>query len=290
MNILYITYLLNGLLMLALPIGLGVYLTRRFGWGWRLWWIGAGTFVFSQVGHIPFNAGLTALFQNNILPPPPDAWKLPFNAVVLGLSAGLWEEIARYATYRWWVKDARTWRKGVLLGAGHGGIEAIILGLLVLLAYVNMSIAAQMDLTGLVPADQLALAQQQVSAYWSAPWYATLLGALERAFTLPFHIAASLLVLQAFTRKQIRWLWLAVGWHALVDAGAVYVVGMWGVYAAEVWVAVSALANLALIYRLYRPEPPEPIGGLRPLPDLQTLPPLAEPEESTENLDETRYN
>jgi hypothetical protein len=239
--------------MLALPIGLGVYLTRRFGWGWRLWWIGAGTFVFSQVGHIPFNAGLTALFQNNILPAPPDAWKLPFNAVVLGLSAGLWEEIARYATYRWWVKEARTWRKGVLLGAGHGGIEAIILGLLVLLAYVNMSIAAQMDLTGLVPADQLALAQQQISAYWSAPWYASLghwSAPSPRPSTSPPDA-----VLQAFTRKQIRWLWLAVAgtpWWML----ALCISSVCGAAMRLKCGGGLGAGQPGAIYRLYRPEPP----------------------------------
>jgi uncharacterized membrane protein YhfC len=48
----FIAHLLNGLLMILLPIGLGIYLTRKLSLGWRLWWIGAGTFVLSQVGHI----------------------------------------------------------------------------------------------------------------------------------------------------------------------------------------------------------------------------------------------
>ena len=62
MDLLIITRLLNWLLMIGLPVGLGVYLTRRFRLGWRLWWIGAATFVLSQVGHIPFNWILTRLF------------------------------------------------------------------------------------------------------------------------------------------------------------------------------------------------------------------------------------
>jgi hypothetical protein len=36
MTILYITYALNGLLMIAMPIALAVYLTRYFKTGWRL--------------------------------------------------------------------------------------------------------------------------------------------------------------------------------------------------------------------------------------------------------------
>ena len=58
-NILLFSYPLNGLLMITLPIALGIYLTRRFQLGWRLWWIGGATFVISQVGHLPFNSSHT---------------------------------------------------------------------------------------------------------------------------------------------------------------------------------------------------------------------------------------
>src|SRR5512146_2676712 len=131
MDILVVTRLLNGLLMIGLPVALGFFLTRRFHLGWRLWWIGAATFIISQVGHIPFNWIFTRLFALKYLPTPPAEWSLVFNAVFLGLSAGLFEELARAGVYRWWADDARSWRKGVLLGAGHGGVEAIILGALV---------------------------------------------------------------------------------------------------------------------------------------------------------------
>ena len=70
-------HLLNGLLMVGMPIGLGFFLARRVVTGttgqsgWRLWWIGAAGFVISQIGHIPFNFFLTWLFQQHILPAPP---------------------------------------------------------------------------------------------------------------------------------------------------------------------------------------------------------------------------
>jgi len=85
-----IAHPLNAILMIALPVVLGILLERKFHLGWGLWWIGAGTFIFSQVGHIPFNIGLTALFQRGVLPSPPQSWTLVFNAAILGLSAGLW--------------------------------------------------------------------------------------------------------------------------------------------------------------------------------------------------------
>ncbi len=280
MDLITFTHLLNGLLMIAMPVSLGIFLVRRFQLSWRLWWIGAGTFFLSQVGHIPFNTALTVLFQRGILPSPPFEWKLPFNAILLGLSAGLWEELSRYAAYRWWAKDARTWRRGILLGAGHGGLEAIILGLLVLLTLVSMVTARNSDLSKLVTPQQLELAQQQVNTYWNSSWYLTLFGALERAFTIPVQIALSVLVLQAFTRGHIRWLFAAIGWHALVDALAVFFVSTQGVYFTEALIGVEALVSIAFIFFLRQPEPAPPEES--PLPEPPQIIELPEVGETIE--------
>ncbi|MCI0519959.1 MAG: YhfC family intramembrane metalloprotease [Chloroflexi bacterium] len=290
MYTLYITHALNGILMIALGVGLGFALTRRFNAGWRLWWIGGGVFVLSQVGHIPFNIVLTTAFQRGWLPSPPPDWYLPFNAVVLGLSAGLWEEILRWAGYRWWAKDARTSRKGALMGAGHGGMEAILLGVMVLLTFGAMTAIRNLDLSTLVPAEQLGALQQQVSAYWSIPWYLTLVGALERAFTLVVHISFSVLVLQGFLRSQARWLWLAVLWHALVDAAAVYGAGAWGVYNAEILVALAALISLWIIKALWQPEPMEVEQALPAQDEVLPGGAFAAIEETERNLDESRFD
>jgi uncharacterized membrane protein YhfC len=296
MDVLLDAHLYNALLMIAIPVVLGFYLTRRFGFGVRLWWIGAAGFVLSQVGHIPFNALLTQLFQNGVLPPPPVEWRLPFNALVLGLSAGLWEELTRAGIFRWWAKDARSWRKGVLLGAGHGGSEAILLGVLVLVTFFNMVVLRNMDLSQVVPPEQLDLTRQGVQDYWSAPWHMVMLGALERALTIPSQIAFSVLVLQAFTRGRSYWVALAVLYHTVLDAAVVYLGGVWAgqpwaFYALEGVIAVFAAISIALIFLLRRPEPlevpapaaavPEPLPGIKP-EDVQL-------EVTEEDLDRSRY-
>jgi uncharacterized membrane protein YhfC len=291
-NILFFTYPLNGLLMIALPIVLGIYLTHRFEMSWRLWWIGGATFVISQVGHIPFNRLLTYLFQEGILPAPAENWKLAFNTILLGLSAGVWEETSRYAVYRWWAKDARTWCKGVLMGAGHGGIEAILLAALVFYAFIQMVVLREMDLSTVVPAEQLDLLSQQVSAYWSTPWYASLLGALERSFAIPTHIALSVIVLQVFIRGKLRWLLLAIGWHAFANAIALYILAIWGAYASEAALAVIALIDLWIIFALRTTEPPSlqitPSHPPDSAPRQEVR--ISEMEETPENLERTRYN
>ncbi len=284
----FLAHLLNGLLMILLPIGLGIYLTHRFHLGWRLWWIGAGTFILSQIGHIPFNYGVTALFESGVLPKPPLTWAPIFNAVVLGLSAGLWEELARYAAYRWWAKDTRWWGKGLLLGAGHGGIEAIILGGLVLATFINMVAIRSLDLSNLVTPEQLPAAQQQITAYWSMPWFLAFMASLERCWAIIFHMAASLLVLQVFIRRQTGWLWLAVGWHAFLDAAAVYSSRLWQPVLVEALLGVVAIVNLWIIFSLRQPEPIV-LEEVAASPVTTGIEHLNDVEGTTENLDQTRY-
>jgi len=288
--------LFSGLLMIAFPVVLALFLTRRFSLGWRLWWIGAATFILSQVGHIPFNALLTLLFQRGILPAPPASWNPAFNAVILGLSAGLWEELSRTAVYRWWATDARSWRKGVLLGAGHGGVEAIILGLLVLVTFVNMLVMRGIDLSTLIPPEQLDLARQQVEAYWAVPWYLGILGFVERLFTVPFHIALSVIVLQAFTRRQPAWVALAVFWHAAIDALVVYLSAVWAgqswsSYALEAVIGANRLLALLVLFLLRRPELQEPAAELAQVPPAGPVPQEAiKLEGSDEKLDDSRFS
>lgn len=277
--------------MFAIPILLAFYLTRKFKLGWRLWWIGAGAFVISQLGHIPFNIMLSRLFQIGMLEVPQGFNQLLFNAILLGLSAGIWEEGTRYATYRWWAKDARTWHKAILMGTGHGGIEAIILGFLALIAFLQLIALRDVDLSQLIPAAQLELVQNQVVAYWSAPWFTSMLGAIERVFAIIAQISLSVLVLQIFQRGHIRWLVLAIGWHAFIDALAIYILSIWGANLTEAVLFFITLINLALIFILRSPEP-DPLSASEPLPltrdrssfNFQDVDP------TSETLEQTRYN
>jgi uncharacterized membrane protein YhfC len=189
--------------------------------------------------------------------------------------------------FRWWAKDARSWRTGILTGAGHGGIEAFLLGLLALYAFLQLAVLRDMDLATVFPADQLSLARQQVAEYWSMTWYDSLLGALERLLTIPVQIALAVIVLQCFTRRQGVWLWIAVAFHALIDAGAVLSMHYLGAYGAEAVVLGFSVLSLAVIFRLRRPEPePEPEIPLPPPAPAFTPKPL---EETPAKLEDTRY-
>lgn len=256
---LYFTYILNSLLMIAMALLLGWYLARRMGQPWRFFVVGGVTFILAQVFHIPLVAGLTLAFRQGLLPAPPPQWQALFNAVLLGLLAGLTEELARYFVLKYSLKDARSWPSALMFGAGFGGFEAIILGILTLIAYINMVMLKQNPAAlATLPADQLAAAQAQIAAYWSAPWPLTLLGALERAFTLCVQLSLSVLVMQVFLRKQILWLVLAILWHAFVDATAVLALPRLGPAGTELVIGMMALISLGIIFALRTPDDTAP--------------------------------
>ena len=272
--------------MIAMPIVLAIYLTRHWKLGWGLWFIGAATFILSQVGHIPFNAAASAILNRTAMVNWPKPNQLLFNALFLGLSAGLFEEFARYGMFRWWAKDARSWRKGVLAGAGHGGVEALILGVFVFYTFMQLAMYRNIDLSSVVPAAQLEAAKAQVATYWSATWYASLLGAVERFFTIPVQIALSVIVLQTFTRQQWFWVWLAVLYHTVVDASTVYFIKPLGMYGTEALIGGFAVLSVIIIFSLRQPEPeilqtvsvsPTPVPKLEPI------------EETPDNLDNSKY-
>lgn len=88
------------------------------------------TFIASQVLHIPVVYGLTALFNSGTLPAIPEALTALFSAILLGLLAGIFEETTRLILYKFSLKNVKTWAEGVLVGVGHGGVEAVLLGVL----------------------------------------------------------------------------------------------------------------------------------------------------------------
>lgn len=278
--------LLNFLLMITLPILLARWIQQRYRPGWAFWGMGAATFVLSQVGHIPFNL---VVQQLGWLPGDVDAWgNLVITAVFLGLSAGIFEESARYLTYRFWAKDARVWKKGLMLGAGHGGIEAILVGLLGLVNFGVLLAIRNGTLLDVIPAEQLPLVEQQIEAMFGLPWYMTLLGAVERIFAISFHLSASLLVMQVFVRGQLRWLWAAIGWHTLINALAVITVTRWGAVAAEVSTGLIAVLSIVIILRLRDGD--EPVEEEEEVEGETAVFHPPQPTISTEKLDETRYS
>ncbi|NLG97245.1 MAG: YhfC family intramembrane metalloprotease [Chloroflexi bacterium] len=211
----------SAVFVILYPIVLGIITNRRWGVSWRIFLIGAGIFIiFQLVTRIP----LISVAQVYLTPLIQSSRAFSFAWIVfLSLTAGLFEEFGRYVGYRWMLpRDPKTWKTGVMYGLGHGGIEAIVLvGVTQVVTFVILSLFPVLQ--GSLPAEVLAPLSQTVAAAAGSPDYLPLLAAWERLWTVLFHVALSLIVLQVFRRGRFAWIWAAVALHT---AGNLFVIGI----------------------------------------------------------------
>jgi uncharacterized membrane protein YhfC len=252
--------LLAGLEIVGLVVALGVFLRRKIYPSWKPFWWGALCFVLSQVAHIPFNGlllnallfrwGWTDLMHLRGAP-------LVVTSCLLGLSAALFEETARWILYRCKFSAPQQMQKSyklaIMVGAGHGGCEAALVGIATILTLVGMTVLrlnpqAMNDM----PEEQKEMVEEQLSTYWSMSGFLVSMAPVERVIAMSFHMSASVLVCRGFGTTTTngrppppyawRYYWMAVAFHAALDAIAVYLVVATGsAYAVEGVFAVTAL-------------------------------------------------
>ncbi len=200
-------------LMMLLPLVLVFWLRRR--WGLPLWVAGAGAlcFVASQVVHLPLNYALGLLGGGG----PVTALPLIWIGVVVGLSAGLCEECARYVFMRWVLKKHQGWSSSIQFGAGHGGIESMIFGSLAALSLLNFLVLPLYGESTYTPE-----LQATARMYWQHGWDTPIYAGMERVGAISAHIGLSVLVMRAVTRRNLGYLALAIGLHAALDAPIVF--------------------------------------------------------------------
>ena len=205
---------------LMLPICATVYLLSREKRILKPILLGAATFfVFQILIRIP-------LIQI-VLPNIPWYLKLgstqPFMyALFLGITAALVEELGRYIVMIVCLKKDICVLDGIGFGIGHGGIEAI------LLVGVNALITIILARQSIVPSLMFA-------------------SGVERVATIAIHIAWSIMVIKCLCEKKIRWLFLALFTHAVIDSAVSYVAILGG----AVWVIEGVILICAIFAVLF---------------------------------------
>ncbi len=241
---------INAAVMLALPATLAWYATRRLGGEWRLVLLGAAAFIASQLVHVPFNAVMLPWLPQQT---GPDAW---VTWVFLGLSAGLCEESARWLALRFGVQSPR-WRDAFTTGAGHGGVEAAILGGIATLSFLFAVALEDPRAAAALPDNVRTVLTTQLEPVRHALWVIPL-GAVERAGALSFHVAASVVVARS-VRGAWWWLPVAIVWHAVMDSGAIALVATYGFVPAEGFVLLNAVLAWGVIVGLREPPAARPV-------------------------------
>jgi uncharacterized membrane protein YhfC len=254
------------------PLALALFFARFCRGNWRHWAIGAAVFLVFQVfTRIPVIVFLQTLpsFQAALKEP---VWMWLF-FVESALTAALFEEGGRWLAIRFVVPPAeRRWSTALMMGAGHGGVESIGIGVLVLLTLVGYLSVASMNPEAAGPNAQKIVEAREHFAKMQG--WEPLLGAWERLATLVVHVAFTVMVLQSFTPGRRWWWWCALAAHALVDLTVPGIVlrysDAWGEVAAgltsEALVTVYALLGLWLILALRTTDPAPPEADLAAKP------------------------
>jgi uncharacterized membrane protein YhfC len=249
-------FVAQGLIVLIGVIALAIVLHRRLPAMWRSWVWGAIAFIASQLLRIPLLLALTAISQTL-------GWDFGqegnfwFNFAVLTLTSGLFEESARYLVLRFLTKDTRGWRGAVMFGAGHGGIEAVLLVALTAFsnAFVLMNADTLLAQTQAVAPAQAAAVAQQIEALRTVN--IGLIGAslIERVFAVMLHIGLSVMVMQAVQGRGLKWLLFAMLIHAAANGVTLIVQRSFGVVGAEIVVALFGLSMLAYTLKMRTSTP-----------------------------------
>lgn len=235
----------SALLATLVPLGILVFLRRRWQVSYRALAVGALTFFVSQIVlRLPLLnwAGGQQWF------PAAGSFGL---VLLLALSAGLFEEVARWLGFKFLLAKERHWQTGLALGAGHGGLEAILLvgtaqinNIVISLAINNGTFAATF---GPMLGDQAGTIRTLLV---ETPASHFLAGGLERVFALAIHGGLSVLVLQAVEEGRPRRLLLAITFHALVNFSAwLTEVPGYGLWLAELYLLLLAAAAFIFVRR-----------------------------------------
>jgi len=176
------------LISIGIPVSLFIYaILKKQIWPFVL---GIVAFVGSQIViRLPI---LQFLGENSVTYSMFSAKNPILFAIIIAFTAGIMEELARFILMRYAMKK-RTWQSGFIFGAGHGGIEAVLL--VGLGAFVML-----FSVTG-----------EQYSGDF-------LIGGIERLFAMLLHIGLSLLVLQSVVQKRYIYVVVAIFIHGFVNS------------------------------------------------------------------------
>lgn len=194
-------------------IGLILFYRKRIGVQIKPLLLGAlGFIVFSQILEKIMHVIVLSHFKNYADYP---IWF----GIYGGLAAGLFEELGRFILYIWLLKKYRDFRSGVSFGIGWGGIEAILLTVMIVVPNIIFACminagTLESSLKGQLSNDMIQSLKDGVLSH-GISYY--VLGCFERFFAVFMQIFLSLFVLLGILKKKFYYILLAVLIHAIID-------------------------------------------------------------------------
>ncbi len=226
---LFFSMLTAGLLEIFIPVILGLWLWTRLKTRWVYFIIGAVFFVAALLVRLPINDAAALWVATNYT----GAAFIYLGIAIPSLTAGIFEDGARWLAFRFAIKDHKL-ENALMYGAGHGGIESILL--------VGINVLATAIYAYFYPQ---IFTETQLAALSATPEWLVFIGLYERIAAITFHIGMSVLVLQSFREKQTWYLGVAIGAHFFLNFASVYAT-QFGIIQSEL--VVTAFAAVAAWY------------------------------------------
>ncbi|MDR3297582.1 MAG: YhfC family intramembrane metalloprotease [Prevotellaceae bacterium] len=209
---------ISAIVVIGIPIVLFRAFRKRCAMSVVPMLVGAAAFVV-------FALGLENIVHLQVLPKY-DLVHKPLLYVVYGcLMAGIFEETARFISFHLLKKKYKGIGTGLSYGIGHGGVEAILLAGVSMIAAIVLSLMVNSGTIGIIidklqgSALEAMNTQLTTLAETASPLF--LVSGLERIFAVSVQISLSVMVFYAVYSVGLRWMYpAAIVLHAVIDVPA----------------------------------------------------------------------
>lgn len=238
------------LLAVGIPVALFIIIRKKYHAQIRSFFIGCAIFIvfaliLEQVLHAVVLYGLgsvsVAVRENTWL-----------YALYGGMAAALFEEAGRFIGMTFFMKKSLDKENALMYGAGHGGIEAI---LLIGFTYINNIVYSLNANSGML--DEMLQGENGAELYAALSPLADLpagmffAAGLERVLAIALQIALSVMVYMAVKHGKNKWVFIAMLFHFGVNFLAVAVNELANVWISELVVLAGVSLAAAVAYKLY---------------------------------------
>jgi len=249
--LLVLTFFVAVIIEIGLPVGLAFLVIRKYKVAWIVVLTGVLTFIASQVVHIPLLQILPLLYKAGKISVLPQQWPIWLYAFYVGILAGLCEETARLIGFKILKNKAKDFTASLALGIGHGGVESVFVGFIVLAGLLSALFYNPQTLIARgVAQDTINAVQVQMQQYWATPWHLPFAGAVERITAISSHLLMSILVWKTVARGKAWGYPAAVLYHTILDGSTVWLgklgLSAWGL---EGLLSIFLVFNVLLIWR-----------------------------------------
>lgn len=241
------------IIVFALPIGLLIFVRKRYQAKISSFFIGGAVFIASammleQLLHMVMILIFGADILQNVM----------FKALYGAAAAAVFEETGRFLAMKFLMKNRLNFENGLMYGVGHGGVEAmLVVGVtsisnLVMASMVNAgSLGASFEILDEATKQQ---AFEQISALWTLPSIQFYLGGIERIIAIGLQIAMTLLMYEAVRRKKVIYGLCGYLIHFISDASMVIIMDKTSIAVTEVCLVIITIAVFAGVMMICKKE------------------------------------